>query len=68
MSALGYKRTFRTAIPLEAAPLGVDDLGGVLLRIYDRDHHDRISLLNFSSGYYCLFFAAERTFDLSVHS
>ena len=31
-------------------PLSVDDLGGVLLRINDRDNHDRISLLNFSSG------------------
>ncbi len=53
----------------DATPqLGVDDLGGVLLRIYDRNHHDRIGLLNFSSGNYCWFFAAERTFCLSVHS
>jgi|RhiMetdeSRZDD1v2_1073273.scaffolds.fasta_scaffold1969673_1 hypothetical protein len=43
-------------------PLSVDDLGGVFLRINDRDYHDRVSLLNFNSGYYCRFFAAERTF------
>jgi hypothetical protein len=62
MSANDPKRTWRIG------PLSVDDLGGVLLRINDRDYHDRISLLNFSSGNYCWFFAAERTFDLSVYS
>ena len=40
-------------------PLSVDDLGGVLLRINDRDYYDRISLLNFSSGNYRRFFDAE---------
>jgi len=49
-------------------PLSVDDLGGVLLGINDRDYHNRISFPNISSGYYCRFFAAERTFYLSVHS
>jgi len=43
-------------------PLSVDDLGGMLLRINDRDYHNRISLLNFSSGNNRRFFAAERTF------
>jgi len=51
-----------------ARRLSVDGFGGVLLRINDRNYHDRISFLNFSSGNYCRFFAAERTFYLCVHS
>ena len=43
-------------------PLSVDDLGGVLLRINDRNYHDRISLLNFSSGNDCRFFAPNERF------
>jgi len=48
--------------------LSVDDFGSVLLRINNRNYHDWISLLNFSSGNYCRFFAVERTFYLCVHS
>ena len=55
-----------TKPPLGAHQSSVDDLGGVLLRIYDGDHHDRISLLDFSSDYYRRFFAVERTFYLST--
>jgi hypothetical protein len=40
---------------------GIDDLGGVLLRIYNRDRHDRKSILNHRPGGSAGFFAAERT-------
>jgi hypothetical protein len=54
----GAKRTSRSAA------LSVDNLGGVLVRINDRNYDNRISFLNFSSGSYSRFFAAERTFYL----
>jgi hypothetical protein len=50
------------------AYLGFDDLGGVLVRIYNGNDHEGISLLYYRSGGYCIFFATERTLDLSVHS
>ena len=41
------------------AYLGFDDLGGVFLRIYNGNDHDRISLLNHSPGGRRSFLAAE---------
>ena len=34
----------------DKVPLGFDDLGGVLLRVYNSNGHDRISLLHHSPG------------------
>ena len=51
----------------DKVPLGFDDLGGVLLRVYNSNDHDRISLLNHSPGGRRSFLAAERTLDLSIH-
>jgi hypothetical protein len=38
--------------------LGFDDLGGVLVRIYNGNDHEGISLLYHRPGGYCIFFAA----------
>jgi hypothetical protein len=48
--------------------LGIDDLGDALLRIYNANDHDWVSLLNRSTGCCCLFFATERTLDLSART
>ena len=47
--------------------LGVDDLGSVLVLIYNGNYHERISLFYRSTGGRRSFLAAERTLDLSVH-
>jgi len=45
----------------------MDDLGGALLGIYNRNYHDRKSLFYRRPGSYRGFFGTERGFDLSVH-
>jgi hypothetical protein len=47
--------------------LGLDDLGNMLLRIYNGNDHDGISLFYNRPDGCRIFFATERTFDLSVH-
>jgi hypothetical protein len=47
--------------------LGIDDLGGALFGIGNRNHHDRKSLFDLSPGSCRRFFGVERSFDLSVH-
>jgi hypothetical protein len=49
------------------AYLGIDDLGGVLVRIENGNDNDGIGLFYHRPGGCGIFFAAERTLDLSIH-
>ena len=51
----------------EKSPLGFDDLGGVLVRVDNGNDHDGIGLFYHRPGGCGIFFAAERTLDLSIH-
>jgi len=49
------------------AYLGIDDLGGVLVRIENGNDNDGIGLFYHRPGGCGIFFATERTLDLSIH-
>jgi hypothetical protein len=52
---------------MRAAGLNLNQLGRMLLRIEDRNHDDRIGLLDRSASSGRGIFAAERPFDLPVY-
>jgi hypothetical protein len=56
-----------TGKDLPSATLRLDDFNGPILGIINRDRHYWESLFNRARGRHCRFFAAERTFHLSIH-